>query len=275
MVSSLLFLLWLQPQAPQLAQLFEQELLRLQSLHGPDSPESARAALNHGLFLLRNNNAPLAVAPLSRAFAVLQDDPTLEALAQAQLAASQAAEAVASFTTLSQSKDPARAARALTTLADLNSDRSAACPLYQRAIALEDSIPRRNDLGLCLRETGQLQPAIAQFRQALLRDPQSKDPETAITLNNLASALLDAKVLPEAELLQRKAFSLLDQTLGPRHPRTALSASNLADILVARNKIVEARRLYQFAYQVFLRRLGPQHPWTIDTQASLESALRP
>jgi len=275
MVSSLLLLFLFQPQTPALAQLYEQERSRLEQLHGPNSPETGRATLDLGLFHLRNTGPASAIPALSRAAAILNNDPTREALAQALLGARQNTGAQTAFSQLAKSKDPQVAARALTALADLTTHRPAACPLYQQAITLEDSIPRRNDLGLCFRETSQPNLAIAQFRKALVLDPQSKNPETAVTLNNLASALLDASQTGEAELLQRRALTLLEKTLGPRHPRTALAASNLADILRARNKPAEARRLYQLAFQVFNTRLGPSHPWTLEAQAALTSTPRP
>jgi tetratricopeptide (TPR) repeat protein len=267
MVTSLLFVLLWQPQTAALASLYESELARVEATNG----DVGKAAFDLGLFLFRQNNPQAAVAPLARAAKILNTDIAREAHAQALLASKNAPEAEAAFTQLAESKDPKLAARALTALADLTGN----CALHARAISLEESIPRLNDLGLCEREHGRNAQAIKQFRRALSLDPQGKNPETAVTLNNLASALLDTGADAEAELHQRRAWRILDTILGSRHTRTALSASNLADILLARGKASEARRFYSLAYEVFNNRLGPAHPWTLEAKAALTSAPRP
>jgi len=271
MVTSLLFVLLWQPQTAALGPLYQAELARVESQFGPDSTAAATAAYDLGQFLFRQGNPQAAVAPLAKAAKILDTDIAREAHAQALLASKNAPDAEAAFTLLAESKDAKVAARALTALADLTGN----CPLYARALALEETIPRLNDLGLCEREQGNAVQAIARFRRALSLDPQGKNPETAVTLNNLASALLDTGVGAEAEVHQRRAWRILDATLGPRHTRTALSASNLADILVTRGKTSEARRFFSLAYEVFNTRLGPDHPWTLEAKAALASAPRP
>lgn len=267
MVTSLLLVLLWQPQTAALSPLYEAELARVEATNG----DVGKAAFDLGQFLLRQKNPQAALAPLAKAAKLLNTDIAREAHAQALLASKNTPEAEAAFTQLAESKDPKLAARALSALADL----TGRCALHARAIALEESIPRLNDLGLCEREQGKTAQAIKQFRRALSLDSQGKHPETAVTLNNLASALLDTGASTEAEPHQRRAWRILDTTLGPRHTRTALSASNLADILVSRGKTTEARRFYSLAYEVFNTRLGPDHPWTLEAKAALTSAPRP
>lgn len=274
MVFSVLMLAALQPQASALATLYEKELARVEAVHGAMASETGNAARDLGLFLLRQGN-PGAIPALQRALGILNDTVTRESLAQALVMAKRGAEAMPLYQALSESKDPKVAARALTALGDLQEQRSAACALYEKAIGMDPSIPRLNDLGLCLRESGKLKAAILQFRRALTLDANSKSPDTAVTLNNLASALLEAKQTAEAELHQRRAFALLVKHLGPNQPRTALSESNLADILRARGKMAEARRHYHQALRVFSQQLGPTHPWTREAQEALESTPRP
>ncbi len=275
MVFSLVCLLLFQPEAASLGKLYEQELARVELKFGPVAAETGRAALDLGLFLLRQGKPDAAALALERALKILGSGAAREAYAQALLGQKRVGEAEAQFREVAKSEERGMAARAFTVLADLSSDRAAACPLYKRALALELSIGRLNDLGLCEREQGRQKEAIVQFRRALAIDKNGKNPETAVTLNNLASALLDSGAGAEAELHQRRALRILDATLGPRHTRTALSASNLGDILKARGKAAEARRYYEVALQVFTLRLGPEHEWTRDAQAAVLSTSRP
>lgn len=275
MVFSLVCLLLFQPDTASLGKLYELELARVEAKHGAVAEETGRAALDLGLFLLRQEKPEAAVTALERAMKILMSDAAREAYAQALLGQKRVGEAEAQFRELTKSADRLMAARAFTVLGDLSRDRAAACPLYEGAVALEVSIGRLNDLGLCRREQGEARQAILLFRRALAMDRSGKNPESAVTLNNLASALLESGVGAEAESLQRRALRILEETLGPRHTRTAVSASNLGDILKARGKGVEARRYYEFALKVFTLRLGTEHEWTREAQAALLSASRP
>lgn len=275
MVFELALLFWgWQPQAASLGELFRLEWSRQKSAHGDQSPEAAAAARDWGLFELRQKNYAAAVVALEWADAVQPEEAATEALAEAYRRSGRLPQAIDAWQRLARSTAPDRAARALSALGDLSADRPAACRWYQQALDLQPTIPRWNDLGLCRRETGQLPEAINAFERALLLDPSRRDPETGATLNNLASALLEAGRLPSAERFQREAHTLLRNTLGVGHPRTALALSNLADIVRARGRLPEARQLYERAYVVFRQRLGDAHPWTQEASAALQSLSR-
>lgn len=264
MVISLLLVLAFQPQAAQLASLYQQQLDRQSQEHGEDSPQAAQAAMDLGLFLMKNQ-IPGATVPLQRAYRILQNEASLESL----VAALPVNEAEPHLKALSRSAEPQVAARALTRLAQ----NDPSCAFIRQAVALQPTIPRLNDLGQCQQKREELKPAIASFRRALALDPQDKDIETTATLNNLASALLEAQLPAEGERYQRRAHTRLLKSLGPNHHLTALAASNLADILTEINQKAEARRLYRQAFETFRLRLGPSHPWTREAAAAL--AARP
>jgi hypothetical protein len=60
-------------------------------------------------------------------------------------------------------------------------------------------------------------------------------PETAVTLNNLASLLLAGGKITLAETMQRRAVRILEDNLSPENPRIATARGNLADILRAKS----------------------------------------
>jgi len=270
---ALLFWAW-QPLANAFGELYRMEWERQKSAHGDQSSEAAAAARDWGLFELRQKNYAAAVKALEWAEAVQPEEASAEALAEAYRRSDRTPQAIETWQRLARSTTPARAAHAMTALGDLSADRPAACRWYQQALNRQATIPRWNDLGLCQRETNHLPEAIAAFEKALLLDPTRRDPETGATLNNLASALLEAGRLPAAERFEREAHTLLRNTLGAGHPRTALALSNLADIVRARGRLPEARQMYERAYTVFTQRLGASHPWTQEAAAALQSLPR-
>lgn len=262
LIEALLLVGFYQPNVAQLESLYADQWRRQQSAHGERSLEAAAAARDLGQFRLRNQR-PGAAEPLRFAYEITQDDQDLELLSNAL----PSGQALPALERLREAKDKGRAARALTRLGQIRG----ACELFAEAQLLEATIARGNELGLCWREKDNLTEAIRVFRQTLAMDPGGKDLETSATLNNLASALLAAGKLVEAEALQRKAYAAVAEVFGIGHERTALAASNLADVLSARGKAVEAGKYYGVAYQGFLRRLGPEHAWTQEAAAALRS----
>jgi tetratricopeptide (TPR) repeat protein len=270
----LLVLGW-QPQAGGLSAVYETEWERHKATHGEGSSEAVAAARDWGLFLLGQRDFQAAIRILEPVQRLAPDEGIGEALAGAYLGAGRRREAAAQWEQLVASADHGRAARALSARGDLEDNRPRACGWYEKAIARQASIARWNDLGLCRQEQGKAGEAITLFERALQLDPGRKDAETGVTLNNLASALLEAGRLGEAERRQREALALLERTLGARHARTALALRNLADIARAAGRMAEAKRLYTRALEVFQARLGPEHPWTRETEEALASAARP
>lgn len=266
-VEALALLLWLQPHAVELARHYEAEYARMAASAGEDSLAAASAARDAGLFLLREGEAGRAVEWLQKARRRIAEEELREAYAQA-LCGARRAECGAELRGLADgAKDPARAARAFASLAEMAQDRKEAVGLWRQALAKQESVGRWNDLGLALQEMEDGAGALECFRKALATDKRGANPETAATWNNLASALMGTGKGEEALLAQRKALGMLQASLGPGHVRTALAESNLADILSALGRKVEARRLYARAYETFAAKLGAEHEWTREASA--------
>jgi tetratricopeptide (TPR) repeat protein len=276
MIIEVLALLWGgQPQVGDLASIYQQEWERQRAAHGEGSSEAVGARRDWGLFLMGQGQYGEAIPILERAQALAPEELVGEALARGYLGLGRKAEAAAEWERLSRSADRARAARALSARGDMEENRALACGWYEKAIAKQASIARWNDLGLCAREQGRLGEAMGMFEKALALDAGRKDAETGATLNNLASALLEAGRLGEAERRQREALALLERTLGARHARSALALRNLADIVRAGGRMAEAKRLYERALVLFRARLGLDHPWTRETEEALQLLARP
>ena len=87
-----------------------------------------------------------------------------------------------------------------------------------------------------------------------------EDPETAISLNNLAFLYEAMGEYTKAEPLYREALRIYQKVLGPEHPLTALSLNNLGELYHAMGEYAQAEPLYQEALRIFLKVLGPENP---------------
>jgi tetratricopeptide (TPR) repeat protein len=93
-------------------------------------------------------------------------------------------------------------------------------------------------------------------------------PDTAGSLNNLASVLQSRGWSDKAQPLYERALVIREEVLGPEHPNTASSVSNLANLLERQGKYSEAQPLHERALEIRERVLGPEHP---DTAVSLNN----
>jgi len=78
-----------------------------------------------------------------------------------------------------------------------------------------------------------------------------KHPDVAISLNNLASILMDQGNYSEAESLLRELLAMQKELLGDNHPDVAFSLNNLAVVLGSQGKYDEAERLYLMTLNIF------------------------
>jgi tetratricopeptide (TPR) repeat protein/pimeloyl-ACP methyl ester carboxylesterase len=121
---------------------------------------------------------------------------------------------------------------------------SAARPLYERALAIAEKT-----LG-------------------------PEHPDTATSLNNLATLLQDQGDLAGARPLFERALAISEKTLGPDHPETATSLNNLATLLHAQGDLPGARPLLERALAIIEKALGPEHPDTATSLNNLSRLLR-
>jgi tetratricopeptide (TPR) repeat protein len=99
-------------------------------------------------------------------------------------------------------------------------------------------------------------------------------PDTAESLNNLASLLYEKGDYAEAEPLYRRALAIRERALGPEHPDAARSLTNLALALHARGDYAAAEPLYRQALTADEQALGMEHPETARSLNSLACLLQ-
>jgi len=93
-------------------------------------------------------------------------------------------------------------------------------------------------------------------------------PDTAQSLNNLGSLLIDLGDLALARCYLERALAIWEAMLGPTHPDTAQSLNNLGYLLQAQGDLAAARPYYARALDIREQVLGPLHP---DTAQSLNN----
>ena len=123
--------------------------------------------------------------------------------------------------------------------------------------------------------------AYAQARPLLERELAIREkalgpehPDTAVSLNNLASLLKAQGDLAAARPLYERALAICEKALGPEHPSTATSLANLALLLQAQVDLAAARPLYERALAIREKALGPEHPGTASNLNNLAFLLQ-
>jgi tetratricopeptide (TPR) repeat protein len=96
-------------------------------------------------------------------------------------------------------------------------------------------------------------------------------PDTATSLNNLASLRQDQGDLAEAQPLFERALAIREKVLGPEHPDTAWSLNNLAILLRDKGYLAGAHLLFERALAIREKVNGPEHP---DTATGLNVLAR-
>jgi tetratricopeptide (TPR) repeat protein len=85
-------------------------------------------------------------------------------------------------------------------------------------------------------------------------------PDTAASLNNLASLLYAQGDLAGARLLYERALAILEKVLGPEHPVSAINLANLGSLLHVQGDLAEARPLLERALAASEKAFGHKHP---------------
>jgi hypothetical protein len=98
-------------------------------------------------------------------------------------------------------------------------------------------------------------------------------PDTAQSLNNLASVLHAQGDLQGARALHERALPVREARLGADHPGTAWSLNNLASVLHAQGDLQGARALHERALAIREARLGTDHPDTVRSRRNLAAVV--
>jgi tetratricopeptide (TPR) repeat protein len=251
--------------------LYQQALSAREQQFGPQHPKVARSASDLGLYLLKMGQREPAAAALRRALeidsALFPDTHPAVAEDRENLASAlpPSAEMAALLEQASRCTDTRIAARVLSKLGSLQEQSQRlelATASYRKALALEETAARLNDLALVL-EPKAAEPLLRKALARRQRESGPRHPETAIAMNNLCNALLAQRKLSEAEPLQRAALTILEEALGREHPRVGVSCANLAEVARAKGNAAGAKALYRRALTIDEKTYGPAHPEVI------------
>jgi serine/threonine protein kinase/tetratricopeptide (TPR) repeat protein len=98
------------------------------------------------------------------------------------------------------------------------------------------------------------------------------DPETLVSMNNLAVSYAALGRRAEALKLLEQTLALMKAKLGPDHRETLMSMNNLADSYEALGRRAEALQLREETLRLRQARLGPEHPDTLMSMNNLANS---
>ena len=134
------------------------------------------------------------------------------------------------------------------------------------------------DLGVVLREQGDLKQAKEYLEHALVIRLQSFGPQhpddLATCYNNMGLLLRDQGDLKQAMEHLKLALDIMVQTLGPQHPSVATSYNNIATVLREQDDLRQAKEYHERALHVMLQTLRPQHPDVATSYNNIANLLR-
>ncbi|MCP9779426.1 CHAT domain-containing protein [Cyanobium sp. To12R1] len=274
------------------ATIWQQILLVVEKLHGPDHPDVANS-LSNLAFLLNTQGRYAAAEPLYRRSLAIRekalgpDHPEVAwslnnlALMLNEQGRYGAAEPLYRRSLAIKEKalgpDHPDVATSLVNLADLLKNQGrygAAEPLYRRSLAiLEKALgPDHpevalilNNLAMLLSKQGQYAAAESFYRRSLAIHKKAFGPDhpaDAPVLNNLASLLSDQGQYAAAEALYRRSLAIQEKALGPGHPNVAILINNLALLLSDQGQYAAAEALYRRSLAIQEKAFGPDHPVT-------------
>jgi serine/threonine protein kinase/Tfp pilus assembly protein PilF len=97
--------------------------------------------------------------------------------------------------------------------------------------------------------------------------------DLALSLTNLASAMLSRGNWREAEPLYRRSLAILEKSPGPEHPETAHTLDDLVVVLIEKGDLAEAERLCRRVLAIREKTQGREHSDTLGTLNNLALLL--
>ncbi|CAN0388434.1 unnamed protein product, partial [Ascophyllum nodosum] len=152
-------------------------------------------------------------------------------------------------------------------------------PLYKRALTIREEVlgPRHPDVASILNNLASLLESQVIFvKQSIQRVAQWGNVTTWFDqlarrncgLHHYAAFLANQGKYDDAEPLYKRALTIKEEVLGPRHPDVASRLNNLASLLKSQGKYDDAEPLYKRALTIREEVLGPRHP---DVASSLNN----
>ena len=134
-----------------------------------------------------------------------------------------------------------------------------------------------SNLGLRIRDQGDLETARGVFEEAVQLDVQTHGthhPTTANRYTNLAMILQALGELDEAKKCLARAMNAMEHLYGESHQKTAVSYANLAKVLNEMGDFENAKSLFVKALRIEEETLGADHPVTATSYSNLAKVLR-
>ncbi len=131
-----------------------------------------------------------------------------------------------------------------------------------RQLGPDEGEDTRNYLALAVKRTGGLAEAAQLMDEAFeigKRTSGLDDPDTAISLHNLASIWMDLGDYRDAESALRQCVAIRRKVLGNNHPDLVYSLNNLGWLLLAKGDWRAAEAPLAEGLAINLRQLGPSH----------------
>lgn len=94
-------------------------------------------------------------------------------------------------------------------------------------------------------------------------------PETAQSINDLATLYRDQGNYSQAEILYQQSIDILQRTVGENNPLTAKVFNNLAALYYFQSNYPKAETLYLQAINIYRQVVGEKHPQTAETLNNL------
>ncbi|HLX82773.1 MAG TPA: serine/threonine-protein kinase [Terriglobales bacterium] len=135
-------------------------------------------------------------------------------------------------------------------------------PVLRRSVALDrelNSDTSRGYLALLLERKGEYPEALRLLRESVdyqRRINGADSPTFALSLHNLAGALIDAGDLAGAEATERQSLALQRKLLGEDHPDLAYPLNNLGFLLLEEGKWEEAEPVLRENREIVSKALG-------------------
>ncbi|KAH8723879.1 kinesin light chain, partial [Phaeosphaeriaceae sp. PMI808] len=131
-------------------------------------------------------------------------------------------------------------------------------------------------LGYCEQSLGRYNSAELAYRKVLERKESilgKEDPETLMSMNNVAVTLNDQGKYLEAEKMQKEVVEKRKRISGEEHPDTILAMNNLAGMLGNQGQLDEAAKISKEVVEKRKRILGKECPDTTSAMNNLAITL--
>ncbi|KAK1656895.1 hypothetical protein BDP55DRAFT_596875 [Colletotrichum godetiae] len=139
--------------------------------------------------------------------------------------------------------------------------------------ALWDLLSSAGEGNYLLGKYGQAEQMHRQTLELSVKVLGPENPDTLISMDNLALVLRSQGKYDEAEQIHRQTLELSVKVLGPENPDTLISMDNLARVLRSQGKYDEAEQIHRQTLELSVKVLGPENPDTLTSMNNLARVL--